>query len=131
MYSLCWTETMFWRQRKINFENIFILSNHIGESFRGFSWGIFIKIPKVTLAGCSLVETVAALLHHPVPAIRTWACCRGRRYKYSQQLKMKILCPGVTLTRLAPAAAATATAARYTTVLLLLHLQLLLHFVLL
>ena len=46
---------MFWRQRKMNFENIFILPNVIGERSRRRFGGIFIKIPKVTSERSSLV----------------------------------------------------------------------------
>ena len=53
MYSTCWPETMFWRQRKMNFENIFILPNVIGDRSRRRFGGIFIKIPKVTTARSS------------------------------------------------------------------------------
>ena len=55
MYSTCWPETMFWRQRKMNFENIFILPNVIGDRSRRRFGGIFIKIPKVTSARSSLM----------------------------------------------------------------------------
>ena len=34
MYSTCWPETMFWRQRKMNFENIFILPNVLGYFYQ-------------------------------------------------------------------------------------------------
>ena len=47
-------ETKFWRQRKMNSENIFILPNYIGEGSRDFLGGIFITIPKVTSAPSSL-----------------------------------------------------------------------------
>ena len=57
MYSTSWPETMFWRQRKMNFENIFILPNVIGDRSRRRFGGIFIKIPKVTSAWSSLVGT--------------------------------------------------------------------------
>ena len=59
MYSTCWPETMFWRQRKINFENIFILPNVIGGRSRRRFGSIFIKIPKVTSARSSLLYTVS------------------------------------------------------------------------
>ena len=58
MYSTCWPETMFWRQRKMNFENIFILPNVIGDRSRRRFGGIFIKIPKVTSARSSLLPSV-------------------------------------------------------------------------
>ena len=57
-----WPETMFWRQRKMNFENIFILPNIIGERSRRRFGGIFIKIPKVTFARSSLVYSQTARL---------------------------------------------------------------------
>ena len=41
----------------MNFENIFILPNVIGDTSRRRFWGIFIKIPKVTSAWSSLVGT--------------------------------------------------------------------------
>ena len=56
MYFNCWPETMFWRQRKMNFENIFILPNVIGDRSRRRFGGIFIKIPKVTSAWSSLMH---------------------------------------------------------------------------
>ena len=56
MYSTCWSETMFWRQRKMNFKTIFILPNVIGERSRRRFGGIFIKIPKVTTARSSLIS---------------------------------------------------------------------------
>ena len=40
MYFNCWPETMFWRQRKINFENIFILPNVIGERSSTFQHSV-------------------------------------------------------------------------------------------
>ena len=58
MYSTCWPETMFWRQRKMNFENIFILPNVIGDRSRRRFGGIFIKFPKVTSARSSLMDSV-------------------------------------------------------------------------
>ena len=56
MYFSCWPETMFWRQRKMNFKNIFILPNVIGDRSRRRFGGIFIKIPKVTTARSSLIS---------------------------------------------------------------------------
>ena len=47
---------MFWRQRKMSFENIFILPNVIGDRSRRRFGGIFIKIPKVTSAWSSLMH---------------------------------------------------------------------------
>ena len=42
MYFSCWPETMFWRQRKMNFKNIFILPNVIGDRTRRRFRGIFL-----------------------------------------------------------------------------------------
>ena len=42
----------------MNLENFFILPNHVGERSRGFLWGIFIKIPKVTSAWSSLLHVL-------------------------------------------------------------------------
>ena len=55
MYSTCWPETMFWRQRKMNFENIFILPNVVGNRSRRRFGGIFIKVLKVNFARSSLL----------------------------------------------------------------------------
>ena len=47
----------------MNFENIFILPNVIGDRTRRRFEGIFIKIPKVTSAQSSLVCTAFTALH--------------------------------------------------------------------
>ena len=57
MYSTCWPETMFLRQRKMNFKNIFILPNVIGDRSRRRFGGIFIKLSKVTSKRSSLMCT--------------------------------------------------------------------------
>ena len=62
MYSTCWPETMFWRQRKMNFESIFILPNVIGDRSRRRYGGIFIKIPKVTSTWSSLLPSLPQLV---------------------------------------------------------------------
>ena len=80
VYASCWTETMFWWLRKMNFENIFILPNHIGERSRGFLWGIFIKIPKVTSARSSLVHNLRpvwparGITNSAIGAGEVWGC---------------------------------------------------------
>ena len=43
----------------MNFENIFILPNVIGDRSRRRFGGIFIKIPKVTSARSSLMESLS------------------------------------------------------------------------
>ena len=57
MYFSCWPETMFWRQRKMNFKKFqsypMLLGTGLGED-----WGVFfIKIFKVTSARPSLLFT--------------------------------------------------------------------------
>ena len=49
----------------MNFENFFILPNHIGERSRYILWGIFIKIPKVTFKRSSLLFIHRNLLAVP------------------------------------------------------------------
>ena len=74
---------MFWRQRKMNFKNIFILPNVIGDRSRRRFGGIFIKFPKVTSARSSLMcsdielskcsrESILAPLSFPA-----WPCPDG------------------------------------------------------
>ena len=42
----CWPESMFWRQRKMSFDNIFILPNVIGDMSRRRFGGFLSKFPK-------------------------------------------------------------------------------------
>ncbi len=55
---------MFWRQRKMNFKNIFILPNVIGDRSRRRFGGIFIKFPKVTSARSSLMDSADDQVSH-------------------------------------------------------------------
>ena len=78
MYSTCWPETMFWRQRKMNFENIFILPNVIGDRSRRLFGGIFIKFPKVTSTRSSLMiihdYPSSIMIHHQSSIIHRPSC---------------------------------------------------------
>ena len=83
MYFSCWPETMFWRQRKMNFENIFILPNVIGDRSRRRFGGIFIKFPKVTSARSSLLSNHWTVGHSTVWPLDSWTQHCPTDYVYS------------------------------------------------
>ena len=60
------------RQRKMNFENIFILPNIIGDRSRRRFGGIFIKIPKVTSARSFLMPRQGARPIRRTSLLQCW-----------------------------------------------------------